>query len=263
MAIAVQLDDIGTLDLTEVGGVITTAVRGGHITDAGGDTSSPAGITAALAYQALDDAGITVGSLLVVRPGAQLNLVTRKLKQSSDSPRRLLVTLTYEDTNDGGGGGTAIPAISIASGLAQIETENDASGDQIILTHAGAEQGGKIKVTEPQLVIEYPKKYTGAGVIGYLAGFLNKINADTWNQGQPGEWKCTGARLVTLTQGVPPVWDIKLSFTLQPGGHQPDVVYIDPETGKPPPDLVLGSGFKTIIWFDSVQFGVEFPQVSS
>ena len=262
MATTVQLDSIGGLELTEENGVITGAIRMAQLTNVGGAASLPAGLTLNEALIALDNNGAAVGSTFVINAQSSLILRNRTLQNIDEAARIFTARLEYEIAGSLGGGPGDTSQVTLASSVVQIETQLDRAGDQIIVSHNTGEQGGKLKVTTPQLVIVYPLTKSTSAPVAFVAKYLNKVNSILWNQADPGKWKCTAAKLEQITSGDPALWSMVFTFTLNPDGHQPQVVFIDPETGKPPPNLVADVGYKQIDWFDEVDFKTDFPQIS-
>jgi hypothetical protein len=195
---------------------------------------------------------ITIGSQAVVLEDrdvqlradreADVNLVYRR--QEIDTP-------TYR-------GGTT---------LEQITTELDAEGDQIVVEGPNEiEQGGEISVGQPQatLIADVVTATNAPGTLSsQWAGFVNE---DTWNGGAPVQWLCEDVSFEPVDMGASPKkWRFQFVFRRKrrdsedaEPAHQPQVIYIDPETNRPPPDLVPDVGFKTVTWYPSRNFGATF-----
>lgn len=63
--------------------------------------------------------------------------------------------------------------------------------------------------------------------------------------------------LRTFEDKTPVLYRFNASFRQKDddgSGHNPQVVFIDPETGQPPTGLVPGTGFKTIPWYLFAEF---------
>ena len=53
---------------------------------------------------------------------------------------------------------------------------------------------------------------------------------------------------------VPPKFAFTYHFRHNTDGWQPQIVYIDPETGRPLPDAILDQSFKVIPWYGTANF---------
>lgn len=144
--------------------------------------------------------------------------------------------------------------------LETIQTQKDKNGDPITVTHNGVTQGGFINVTIPRssLNVSAIDAQTEPGSIS--TAWVGKVNSANWNGGEPGTWMCTSVTFDAFDLSVaPPKWRFNFSFTHRAEGWNPDVVFIDPTTGKPPSGLVEGEGYKTIEYFETKDFGQTFP----
>lgn len=193
--------------------------------------------------------------------GVDLELAERKVK-ILDS-RTAEVELVYRKPEFGSFGG---PQASLVyqggSVLETIETENDKDGNQITLTFDGITQGGKIAVQEPRLthtvqVIEEtdtPEQYQMA--------WLGRVNSQTWKSGAPGTWICDQVSFQTeRTDTTPNQHLFTYGFKFNAKGWQPEAVFIDNETGKPPifdPQNDEDVAYKEIDYYDTAHFGAKF-----
>ena len=139
--------------------------------------------------------------------------------------------------------------------LEQIKTEFDKFGNQITLTHNGITRGGSVNIQRPRdrLTFTRIEQSLAPGVI--TRAFTGKTNLFLWNGGIPGTWLCDRIPFDQENPTLkPPSYRFSYQFKHDPGGWNPQVVFIDPETGEPPPDLVSGEGFKTVEIYDQVNF---------
>lgn len=145
----------------------------------------------------------------------------------------------------------------------QIETQLDKQGNQIIVTHQGKQQGGEIHPFEARSEIQawwYEQSMTPGDL---TRAFTNKVNSGPFQLdllAPARTWRCTEVTFEPEDMSLsPPKYRYQASFVYNPAKHDPSVVYIDPETGKPPPALVVGQGIKTITWYDEVNFDLLLP----
>lgn len=85
------------------------------------------------------------------------------------------------------------------------------------------------------------------------ANFDGYINSAEWKGNAIGTVMCTGCDYETVDYAAKR-YRFTFSFQYKEQGWQPEVVFVDPNTGQPPPDLVSGTGRKTITWYPSVDF---------
>lgn len=142
--------------------------------------------------------------------------------------------------------------------LEEIESHIDRDGNQITVAHNGVVQGGVIRVLMPRR--ELHPEWTGQSLFpgDLVDAYVGKVNLSTWQAGLPGTWLCTELTFDPADPSQTPVlYRYNASFRQKDddgSGQQPQVVFIDPETGQPPPGLVAGVGYKTIAWYLGAEF---------
>lgn len=235
------------LRLTEVAGVpqeMTTQAFIDNISLGARDTM----LASALA--ALDAAGLSPGSLAVI--GTQ-NLVLEERVISFVEAGKAVATLTWR--------AQAVPTAPtkrLRSMLESVQTAVDKNGDAILLEHKGVQQGGMLEVLQPRhaLDIEFISSTNTPGDI--VIQFLGKVSSKPFEGlGTVGgqEWMCVDASAEPVNlKSQPNVWRITLTFVYNPDGHKPGAIFIDPETGEPPPGLVMGMGIKFVDTYEAVDF---------
>jgi hypothetical protein len=244
----------GTMTCDEIAGLIVGATREALVT---WDTDKT--IDEALEY-CLKDAGLPeVGDTLTIN--GQTIVLERRRPRLTDK-RKAIVTIEYRrqefsDPDDPPGsditysGGTA---------LRQLSTQLDIGGAQITVTHNGVTQGGTVDALGPHSTLRASiiEATNSPGVTTLLwAGFVNQA---LWNGGPPGTWLCTSVTFEPAdTTTTPKRWRMNYEFEFQREGWDPDIIFTDPETGEPPPDLVLGEGYKTVTVYPTKSFSSKFP----
>lgn len=69
--------------------------------------------------------------------------------------------------------------------------------------------------------------------------YVGQTNNATWNGGVAGTWLCTAINFTLRNPiavdgaGTTPLYRMRFDFRFNPNGHNPSVVYTDPETGQP------------------------------
>jgi hypothetical protein len=180
-----------------------------------------------------------------------LILVGRDVEFETASPTKARVALNYERKGEAGlsyspeGGATLV---SIASAV-------DALGNQVTVSHGGQTQGGEIQVEYPISTIRMAGLIATSFPWVTSHQWVGRLNAKPWGAASAGVWKCIAADYIEIdqTEGNE-TYHFSFEFQADFLGHQPQIWYIDPSTGKPPAALVSGVGYKTIAWFPSRDF---------
>ena len=157
-----------------------------------------------------------------------------------------------------------------SSSLNQITTELDGLGQQVTVSHtfpAGDKdfpstlrtQGASMSVLSPQMSLsavgvmeeDYPH------IIAFQ--WSGAVNATTWADMLPGTLICMGAGFVPHDLGADPKkYKFTFDFQFDPSGWEPLAVYIDERTGKPPENLVNGTGYKTVVYRPQQEYNTLF-----
>lgn len=145
--------------------------------------------------------------------------------------------------------------------LTQVETNVDKDGNLISVQYkypsnyvldprkAGKTipQGGF--VTRPKGEPKYSVRFmatSGLASVTALCAMEGYVNKSAWPVGTiPGAartWLCSSVRAVSKDGGFS--YEICMTFQYREEGWDPLVVFINPDDGKPPPDLVIGTGSK-------------------
>lgn len=246
MAITVISDQV--VDLTEESGVITSMSRKYLVTGITG--SDWTNLT-----DALDAASVPVVNDAA---GANTNLVVlnRRVESIPGSPSKAYVTIEYVDYARSLNNFVPVGE----SSLKQLQTQNDAYGNQIIVEHDTIQQGGEVSVFAPDPVL----RLTGVLFTDYpqvtVATWVNHVNWFGWNGGAAGTWLCTNVSYEPMDISQSPKWwRFTFSFQYDALGWNPQAVYIDPQTGKPPADIVAGVGIVNVEWYPTHLFNAQFP----
>lgn len=257
---AVTLDNIRDLEARERFGVLVYLRRQAVVT--GLAQTDYAVLKAALADASVPDNGDFLSG------DSNLVLTTRNVRVVPDSPSTCEVELIYEHTDNEGQNLTDPPyglAITTShSSLQQITTELDADASQITVAHTWPDtdddwpgeaitQGGEITVMIPQETIRVQGMFSTTTPWRLVDEMIGHVNSSAWMGGAAATWLCTDAHYS--------FWDFntgicRVSFEFQYNMHgwNPDVFFIDPRTNKPPPSLVLNTGYKTITWYPTQWF---------
>lgn len=248
------------LELEEVDGVVIRLVRRARVME----------VTGANDYQALnealDEAGVpTVGGTLT--GSALTNLRLRRRIPRLVAPKTVDVDLVYEHFFNEGQSFDSPPggflSGEVRSNVNQVESNLDADGNTISVSHTydsdhpkyggqTKEQGGTIQFFQPErnLAIQGLKTTTHPWIMANR--MVGAVNQTSWNGGDARTWMCVRAstRPLSLTGRYYMFYE----FQYNQDTWDPTVVFIDPDTGKPPLNLVEGEGYKRIERAPAVRF---------
>lgn len=161
---------------------------------------------------------------------------------------------------------------SLRASLNQVPTNKDKDGSTSSVEHtfpgddpdpsfAGATkvQGGQWDKFQPQATLHFEGTQQVSDIVALALSTIGKTNDATWQGGAAGTWMCTGVEADVNNSGVSPIdYVLKIEFQYNPDGWDPTIIYVDPRTGRPPVDLVDGTGFKTIAAYERVDFDTLF-----
>ena len=217
--------------------------------------------------EALSATGLPA-ALSVPTLSANLVLVKRTPRLIGDNNNtRLKVDLEYVSKGDS-------PYNFVFTGgtsLKQIQTEKDGAGIPITLSHTWPAddpdfpsetktQGASVSVEAQEV------RMTATGILSRdypwreSAEWVGFLNSTPWADGGARQWRCQDVSFESFDKSTsPPKYLFHYEFVFDGLGWQPGVVFIDPRTGKPPENLVAGTGTKTVGWYPTKDFNEQFP----
>lgn len=85
------------------------------------------------------------------------------------------------------------------------------------------------------------------------------LNSTPWAGGQIGRWLCTNVEFKLHNADLDPhEYMFTFSFQYDPMGWQPEYVFIDPNTGRPPADVIYNIGRKRLLWYPYRDYNRQF-----
>lgn len=159
-----------------------------------------------------------------------------------------------------------------STSLSQEVTQLDRNGNQVFVSHTWPAydedfpnqthiQGSDTAVLAPQATLTATGQLQVAfpDMVGNL--WVGSMNSTFWAGADPYSWLCTRVDFSPLQVGFGQFrwWEFTFEFQRRQGGWIPRVFFIDPRTGKPPPNLVPGVGYKPVDWYGSLNFNIIFP----
>lgn len=242
----IQIDSLRDLSAREENGRLVEAVREAKLQITGA-SDWPSMVEDA--YGLLNSSGFAINdSFGAIEP----NLVVsgRSLSLVRDQQTFVIATIRYRfkrvlATWEGG--------IS----LRQVRSQRDKEGDPIILKYkypddykvdpefAGQEieQGGEVTTDKPIA------RQTARFVIAtdspgnLLRQWAGHVNSSSWNGGAKRTWKVVRATAREFNVALnTPEFEFEFEFEHDPDTHDPEVVFVDPNTNQIPPDVLEASG---------------------
>jgi hypothetical protein len=161
------------------------------------------------------------------------------------------------------------------SSVTQRQTEVDREGAALTVEHTYPEdakgtlpdatqkagktdvQGGSLSVVLPVQGIRGSYRAQSADADAVLEKWVGHCNAGQFRGKPEYTWMCTGGRYELIDRSVTPnLFEFTFEFHYDPKGWDDatTIVYIDPTTNAPPPELVDGKGRKKIKYYPTVDF---------
>lgn len=223
-------------------------------------------------FSALEEAGVPAyGDLL---PGApNLFLRRRSPRLVEGEPGVVDVDLVYEHTATSQGQSIDDPVFGVLLGevdatVNSVKANKDVFGQLFQLSHTYPEddpdfpgepkiQGGEVEFLQPQTTFSFRGVRTTTAPWLEQRFLLSTVNATDWSGYGPEEVLCTrvGWRPIDGETGK---FEFTYVFQHNPDGWNPTIVFIDERTGKPPPNLVEGIGYKKVTMYLATDFENAF-----
>lgn len=174
---------------------------------------------------------------------------------------RLTITWTPRNGISGQPDETDPGVLTISSALVTTTTEVDRDGNAITVSYtpttgerAGITdpQGGSVELQVPQLVARLERRERFAPTTK-AATYTGRVNAGNWNGYPPRTWLAMPIEGTTSDGGLS--YQVRYEFIHRPETWDARVAYIDPVTGKRPPDLVADVGIKSVRVYPEADFG--------
>jgi hypothetical protein len=196
-----------------------------------------------------------------------LRLVQRTARMLDNSNQDARVTLTYRPLGQDGfnfvfrGGTTA----------GQTETNQDANGNALVVHYTYPDPypynpnlSGQTDTQMATVTVFLPQSTLMADCVTqvdqplYWSEFFSGgVNAFTWNGGAPHTWMCTRCDFEPWDLSTdPPTWKFDFEFQRKLDTWDQFYFWVDPNTGRPPSDLVAGVGIKQAPFMKEVHFAM-------
>lgn len=276
MAVQVKIDHIDTLSMNEVNGAVTEVVRRAIVT---GMIQTDYTILQA----SLNQVGIPeYGDSLDGDGFEGLILTERNPRVQNDDAGTVLVDLVYKSslgnqelgrTNVLGRGsiyGTGrasvvqkttnfyVPyggSVQPVQAAEQITVEHTFPNDDPDFPGQTITQGGEVSVYVPEANFAFEAFINVSNPWGTVAAVLGKINNGLFLSQPAYTWMCTEVMFNIVKPGR---YKFKFEFQLNLDTWDPEAIFIDQRTGRPPPGLVPGVGYKQLPYNARANFPAMF-----
>lgn len=219
---------------------------------------------------ALDTAGLTVYSSTAEY--TNLRLMSRSVEFHDGEPDKAWVTLNYKALGFGGFNNIGSLVVRGGGSLQQVNTNFDIYGNQIVVEHTYADddEGSFAGLTKtvtaevqqlfPQIELVYEGVMQLAAPILFQQSYQGFVNSSWWNGGARNTWLCTNVEFDQHnTALLTPSYRVMMSFQYDSSTWNPLAIYKDPETNKPPIDIVDGVGVINVYTQPETDFNLIIP----
>lgn len=163
--------------------------------------------------------------------------------------------------------------LSVGSSLNSVNTNYDIYGNLITLSYTYPSdypvedlrsQVLETAIDEPVYIPRVTLTGTGSLYVYYplqtVQSWLWHMNSTFWAGWPAGYWLCTGCDATPRDVGIgrAPLWRFRWTFELDPRGWAVVAKIKDPNTGIVPPDVIPGTGTKSVVWYASRDFNEIF-----
>lgn len=214
-----------------------------------------------LITQAVDAVIAEVGDLGASFPGRSYCYI-REFQPEPESTECVKVRIIYRD------GQVDLNTIEVGASVAQVETNKDKDGNPITLSYtypanyttnpnrAGTTcvQGGLYTKFVPETTLVVERLEVGSPLTNAQL-YVGKVNSDTFAGLAARKWLCTS--IIGKSDDAGFSYSVTYTFQAREDTWDQNLIYINPDDGKPPDDLTA-SGDKTI----EPYFGEDFNDLT-
>jgi len=264
---ALKIDGMTLLEATERNGALRRLVRVAHVS--GIESTDWDILTQALKEAGLPEFGDVLSTVAEDKGGQDLVLVERNPKILSKTHAEIqLVYENFADIEENLDTPVAIKILAnMRVNLNQKTSNLDKDGKQVTVsyTYSGDEnhddglvtQGVEFSYYEPQRTM-FVRGIKKTGTPWLIANnCIGKTNIKWFALEKPGYWLCMACDWKLAHRGDNISYFMNFEFQFNPDGWDPSVTFIDDVTGKPPPNLIKETGYKTVEKYERADFETE------
>ena len=205
-------------------------------------------------YDALSATGIPAyGAACTITGLTALKVVSRSVDPSGGTNARVTVVYrkpTAEEQPDPADDDDP-PVETITASLASVKTNLDYNDALITVTHNGISQNAEVEKQLPVVVMKYRRKETQRPFTRAINN-VGKTNNTTFEGRAARTVLCTNVTGESDDGGA--TYTVDYEFQYVPETWDALVYWIDPETNRPPADLVNGTGYKRVQIYETADF---------
>lgn len=171
--------------------------------------------------------------------------------ESTDIMTLRLVYRPPED-NDGAPSEVEDFVIQVGTTLEQAQVNTDSTGEPITVEYDGKTQGCMVSIGVPKssAVIESVEAVSPADLSRDYVGKVNSVGWAVDGSAEARTWRCDSIVGTSTDRGE--TFKVRREYSYDPDTFDQRVVYIDPDTGRPPSDVVEGTGAKKVQVYEEV-----------
>lgn len=147
--------------------------------------------------------------------------------------------------------------VEVGSTVTQITTDADRAGQRVVVAHSATgdeadlrTQGVRLTMLAPQTTLRFTRA-EDASPLAKARQYVGRINATAVFDSAPGTWLCTAITGRSLDGAA---YEVTYAFHYDANGWQPVATYLDPQTNRPPPNLIEHIGFKRVRLYREAEF---------
>ena len=183
------------------------------------------------------------------------NLYVAELDVAPDGPTTAVVTIRYSSRAAEIG---QAPLVEVGSSVVQTTTDTDGDDQRVTVSYSPTgssddtkTQGARLSVMIPQTTLRFTRT-EDASPLAKARSFVGAVNRTAVFDSAPGSWLCTAITGRSINGGG--AYEVTYEFQHQSQGWQPTATYVDPQTNRPPSDVVAGVGAKTVSVYPEREF---------
>lgn len=203
-------------------------------------------------YNALQEPGVpNQGDSHPSIPDLYVTNVTATPLENSNTQAWLIITYGPPNATTYVPNETNPAQIETGATIVQRQTNLDRFGDLITVTYSNPDKldannqpfedtiVATVELQEPQVYLRLSRKEPEDPELK-ASLFVGTTNLTPFRGDGPFKWLCTAITGSSPNGGLD--WDVRYEFQRNPSDWRIDVVYVDPETGNPPEDIIEGNG---------------------
>ena len=224
-----------------------------------------ANVTAATRSQTLLDMITAVGVSRLDDHPVITSIECKKIAPKISSLRGGEVMLTYDPITRRNTPAQGDPLIEVGASLVTVETNVDVAGDPITVEYTypdadpwDEETRGKffktdvaVQFGQPQNTLRFTQTES-SNPESIAQDYVGQVNQYVWRGKPKWTWRCNS--IVGRSDDGGDNYTVTYEFEYRTDGWDPLVYYIDKFTGRPPADLIPGTGKKYVAVYDHIDF---------